>query len=180
MTGREKRIKEFNEYEQKMASMSAEDMKADLLENCELSFQDSRLLKRKLPDTAIRRMYKKYYPFVDNAEDGFNFIMRKHDALLKSVNEMFDIEEYGCNFFERLNYAAQFNKNDLAELEKERLDFLSDRSVEILNEFNSKFSYNEVYEYAGDSLNFGCALKNGGYSVTFSEAFSNLKTWSEK
>ena len=176
MTLRERTKKEYEEYEKTVNNMTVEEMKADL-ENCELSFTDSRKLKRNISGGLLRRMYKEYHPFVDKAEDGYYFIMREYEALLKSLYELFDIEDYNINIFDRLNEAAQYSKEDLSTLERERIKFRTEISTEILAEFNNKYNLTEVEEYAGDSLNF--AASGTGYSTTFSEAFKALTEWAE-
>ena len=177
MTLAERTKKEYEEYEETVSNMTVEEMKADLLENCELSFTDSRKLKRNIADGLLRKMYKAYHPFVNPAEDGYNFIMRKYEALLKSLYELFDIEDYNLNIFDRLNEAAQYSKEDLSTLERERIEYRTERSTEILAEFNNKYNLAEVEEYAGDGFNFD-AFGNG-YSTTFSKAFKALTEWAE-
>lgn len=169
--------KQYKEWEESINNMSAEEMKADLLNNCELSFTDSRKLKRNIADGLLRKMYKAYHPFVNPAEEGYNFIMRKYEGLLKSLYELFDIEDYSLNIFDRLNEAAQYSKEDLSTLERERIEFRKEISTEILAEFNNKYNLAEVEEYAGDSLNF--AVSGTGYSTTFSKAFKSLTEWAE-
>ena len=80
MTKKEEMQKQYKEWEESINNMSAEEMKADLLNNCELSFTDSRKLKRNIADGLLRKMYKAYHPFVNPAEEGYNFIMRKYEG----------------------------------------------------------------------------------------------------
>ena len=172
MTKKEETVRMYKEWEESINNMSAEEMKADLLNNCELSFTDSRKLKRNIADGLLRKMYKAYHPFVNSAEEGYNFIMRKYEGLLDTLYRVFDVE--GAVQHE-VTEAFQYSKEDLEGLNKERTQYRSDRSREILEEYKAKYSHDDVLEYLEDDTSISY-----GHKFDIEKVFSDLNKWAEE
>ena len=172
MTKKEEMQKQYKEWEESINNMSAEEMKADLLNNCELSFTDSRKLKRNIADGLLRKMYKSYHPFVNSAEEGYNFIMRKYEGLLDTLYRVFDVE--GAVQHE-VTEAFQYSKEDLVGLNKERTQYRSDRSREILEEYKAKYSHDDVLKYLEDDPSISY-----GHKFDIEKVFSDLNKWAEE
>lgn len=172
MTLQEKSIKLNKERESFLNSMSVEELKKDLLENCELSLTDSRKLERNISRNLVERIWEKYHPISYPYEEAYFLIVRGYDSLEHTLYELFDGEEYGMNFFDRLNEALS---TDFDALEKEGREFAKKRSTEILQEY-AQYDAEDVVEYVDNIDPMGDKMQ--ARKKEFYKKLETLKRWS--
>ena len=71
--------------------------------------------------------------------------------------------------------AFQYSKEDLVGLNKERTQYRSDRSREILEEYKAKYSHDDVLEYLEDDSSISY-----GHKFDIEKVFSDLNKWAEE
>lgn len=172
MTLQERSIKLGAAREEFLNSMSVEELKKDLLENSELSLTDSRKLERNISRNLVERMWKKYNQISHPYEEAYFLIVRGYDALEHTLYELFDGEEYGLNFFDRI---VEEMNTDFSTLEKEGRMFAKKRATEILQEY-AKYDAEDVDEYVGNIDPMGDKIQ--ARKKEFYKKLETLKRWS--
>lgn len=172
MTLQERSIKLGEVRAEILNSMSVEDLKKDLLENCELSLTDSRGLERNISRNLVERIWEKYHPISYPYEEAYFLIVRGYDSLEHTLYELFDGEEYGLNFFDRIVEAMN---TDFSSLEKEGRAFAKKRSTEILQEY-AQYDAEDVAEYVDNIDPMGDKIQ--ARKKEFYKKLETLKRWS--
>lgn len=153
--------------------MTAQEKREIMLKDEKLSFTYRRRLERGCSDNLINKYWVEMYPEVNNGHEAWMLISKGYDALNHTLHTLFDGEEYGMNFFDRLNEALI---TDFDALEKEGREFAKKRATEILKKY-AQYDEEEVAEYAENLDPMGAKVKSEKY--TFYNKLKTLKRWAE-